>query len=161
MELCSFINGAGKWGREMYRRPTNAMRAFGGGGGGGGGGDGGDGGDGGGKCVKRNITNSPLPLRPTNLKSLNLATWFFMSAVEFLSSAQQFSSLPARTVTRVPSPTSPRATTLKATGRVLLDLQCAGRTVQTKCGEPVWPKRPFNFIGCKMAAMDAVRIESL
>lgn len=87
------------------------------------------------KLKERN--DSPLPLRPTNLRSLNLATWFFIRAVEFLSSAQQFSSLPARTVTRVPSPTSPRATTLKATGRVLLDLQCAGRTVQTKCGEPV------------------------
>lgn len=66
-----------------------------------------------------------------------MATWFFIRAVEFLSSAQQFSSLPARTVTKVPSPTSPRATTLKATGRVLLDLQWAGNTLQTKCGEPV------------------------
>lgn len=85
----------------------------------------------------RRTYDSPLPLLPTNLRSLNLATWFFIKAVEFLSSAQQFSSLPARTVTKVPSPTSPRATTLKATGRVLLDLQCAGRTVQTKCGEPI------------------------
>lgn len=87
--------------------------------------------------VFSSVYNSPLPLLPTNLRSLNLATWFFIKAVEFLSSAQQFSSLPARTVTRVPSPTSPRATTLKATGRVLLDLQCAGKTVQTKCGDPV------------------------
>lgn len=68
----------------------------------------------------------PLPLLPTNLKSLNLATWFFINVVEFLSSAQQFSSLPARTVTNVPSTTSPRATTLNATGSVLLDLQCVG-----------------------------------
>lgn len=30
----------------------------------------------------------PLPLRPTNLRSLNLATWFFMAAVAFLSSAE-------------------------------------------------------------------------
>lgn len=36
----------------------------------------------------------------------------------------------------MPSPTSPRATTLNATGRVLLDLQWAGKTVHTKCGEP-------------------------
>lgn len=83
------------------------------------------------------IKDSPLPLLPTNLRSLNLATWFFIRAVEFLSSAQQFSSLPARTVTKVPSPTSPRATTLKATGRVLLDLQWAGNTLQTKWGDPV------------------------
>lgn len=69
------------------------------------------------------LRDSPLPLLPTNLKSLNLATWFFIKVVEFLSSAQQFSSLPARTVTRVPSTTSPRATTLNATGSVLLDRQ--------------------------------------
>lgn len=54
-----------------------------------------------------------------------------MTAVQFLSSAEQFSSFPARTVTRVPSPTSPRATTLNAIGRVLFERQCGGRTVQT------------------------------
>lgn len=82
------------------------------------------------------MRNSPRPLRPTNRKSLNLATWFFIKAVELRSSAQKFSSLPALTVTRVPSPTSPRATTLNAIGNVLLDLQCDGNTVQTTCGHP-------------------------
>lgn len=91
------------------------------------------------------IKDSPLPLLPTNLRSLNLATWFFIRAVEFLSSAQQFSSLPARTVTKVPSPTSPRATTLKATGRVLLDLQWAGNTLQTKWGDPVMELNILNL----------------
>jgi hypothetical protein len=38
--------------------------------------------------------------------------------------------------------TSPRATTLKATGRVLLERQCGGRTVQTKCGLPVRTNSP-------------------
>lgn len=87
-------------------------------------------------CYINKNDSLPLPLRPTNLRSLNLATWFFITAVEFRSSAQQFSSLPARTVTMVLSPTSPKATTLNATGRVLLDLQCTGKTVHTRCGEP-------------------------
>lgn len=65
----------------------------------------------------------PLPLRPTNLKSLNLATWFFITAEQFRSSAHQFSSLPAFIVTIVPSPTSASDTTLNATGSVLLDRQ--------------------------------------
>lgn len=86
--------------------------------------------------------NSPLPLLPTNLKSLNFATWFLMIAVEFLSSAQQFSSLPALTVTTVPSPTSPNATTLKATGSVLLDRQCVGRAEHKKYGLPVRTSSP-------------------
>ncbi|GBP50477.1 hypothetical protein EVAR_96714_1 [Eumeta japonica] len=81
--------------------------------------------------------HSPRPLRPTKRRSLNLATWFFMTAELFRSSAQQFSSLPARTVTSVPSPTSPSATTLNATGSVLLERQCGGNTVHTKCGLPV------------------------
>jgi len=84
----------------------------------------------------------PLPLRPTNLRSLNLATWFFITAVQFLNSAQKFSSFPARTVTTVPSFTSPKATTLKATGNVLFDLQCGGNTVHTKCGLPVLTSSP-------------------
>lgn len=87
----------------------------------------------------------PLPLLPTNLRSLNFATWFFITAVEFLSSAQQFSSLPARTVTKVPSPTSPRATTLNAIGSVLFDRQWVGNTVQTTCGEPVGTKSSTDF----------------
>lgn len=82
-------------------------------------------------------SDSPLPLRPTNLKSLNLATPFLKVACAFLSSPQKFSSLPALTVTAVPSATSPRHTTLKAAGRVLLDRQCEGRAVHTKHGLPV------------------------
>lgn len=101
-------------------------------------------------CFQYKVRNiffySPLPLLPTNLRSLNLATWFFISAVEFRSSAQQFSSLPARTVTRVPSPTSPRATTLNATGRVLLDRQWVGNWLHKKYGEPVIKSNaPFYY----------------
>lgn len=93
------------------------------------------------------LLHSPLPLRPTNLRSLNFATWFFIRAVEFLNSAQQFSSFPARTVTKVPSPTSPRATTLNATGNVLFDLQCDGKTVQTTWGHPFCQKKhDFTYL---------------
>ncbi len=56
----------------------------------------------------------PRPDRPTNLKSLNLATWFFIIADPFRSSAQKFSSFPARIVTTVPSSTSPSAITCAA-----------------------------------------------
>ena len=66
----------------------------------------------------------PRPLRPTNLwggslgtwsklstddshlRSENLASWFFMTAVQFLISPPQLSSLPHFTETRVPSGTS-------------------------------------------------------
>ena len=48
----------------------------------------------------------PRPLRPTNLRSENLASWFFMTAVQFLISPPQLSSLPHLTLTRVPSGTS-------------------------------------------------------
>lgn len=70
------------------------------------------------------MSHLPLPLLPTNLRSLNFATLFFITAVLFLSSAEQFSSFPALTVTWVPSRTSPRATTLKPPGSVLFDRQC-------------------------------------
>jgi len=53
----------------------------------------------------------PLPDLPTNRRSLNLATWFFMMAVQLRSSPHQFSSFPALTVTRVPSSMSSKATT--------------------------------------------------
>ncbi len=79
----------------------------------------------------------PLPLRPTNRRSLNLATWFFMMALALRSSPHQFSSLPALMVTSVPSVTSPRATTLKATGSVLLERQWVGSAEQMMEGEPV------------------------
>lgn len=85
------------------------------------------------KC-KRNL---PLPLRPTNLKSLNLATWFFITAVQFRNSAHQFSSLPAFIVTIVPSPTSANVTTLNATGSVLFDLQWCGSDEHKIYGLPV------------------------
>lgn len=84
----------------------------------------------------------PLPLRPTNRKSLKRATWFFITAVALRSSAAKFSSLPAAIVTRTPSGISPSATTLKATGRVLLHLQCDGNTLQTKFGESVLTSSP-------------------
>ena len=58
----------------------------------------------------------PLPDLPTKRRSLNLATWSLMIAELLRSSAQQFSSLPARTVTTVPSCTGPRYTTLKGRG---------------------------------------------
>lgn len=83
------------------------------------------------KCWQRQL-GSPLPLLPTNLRSLNLAIWFFIRAVAFLNSAQEFSSFPALTVTTVPSLTSPSATTLKATGNVLFDLQCVGSWLHRK-----------------------------
>lgn len=97
-------------------------------------------------CVKSDGTYStfclPLPLRPTNRKSLNRATWFFITAVELRSSAAKFSSLPAAIETITPSGISPSATTLKATGRVLLHLQCDGNTLQTKLGESVFTSSP-------------------
>lgn len=85
----------------------------------------------------------PRPLRPTNLKSLNLATWFFMTAVQLRSSAQQFSSFPAFKVTIVPSGTSSNATTLKAMGRLLLLLQCVGNTLHKMLGDPVCTSSPW------------------
>lgn len=87
----------------------------------------------------------PRPLLPTNLKSLNLATWFFMTAVELRNSAQGFSSLPAFIVTTVPSGTSPRAITLKAVGKVLLDLQCVGNAEHRKYGLPVRTNSPGGY----------------
>lgn len=91
-------------------------------------------------CTQRRYW--PLPLLPTKRKSLNLATWFFISAVQFRSSAQKFSSFPARMVTAVPSGTSPKATTLNATGSVLLDRQWVGSMVHTRNGLPVRTSSP-------------------
>lgn len=79
----------------------------------------------------------PRPLRPTNRRSLNFATWFFMTAVQFRNSAHQFSSLPAFIVTIVPSPTSASVTTLNATGSVLFDLQWFGSDEHKIYGLPV------------------------
>src|SRR6218665_2092257 len=87
-------------------------------------------------------TPSPLPLLPTNRKSLNIATWFSMNAMLFLSSAHRLSLLPADSVTFVPSLTSPNATTMKAAGRDLFDLQCSGSNVQTTFGHPVRTRFP-------------------
>lgn len=58
-----------------------------------------------------------------------------------------------RTVTIVPSLTSPNATTLNATGSVLFDRQWLGRTVQTKSGEPV----RINSPGCSDRKSPSVR----
>lgn len=85
---------------------------------------------------------SPLPDLPTNLRSLNLATWFLKVAVLFLSSAAEFSSFPAVRTTLVPSTTSLRDRTLKGTGRVLLHRQCDGKMVQTKLGLLVLTSSP-------------------
>ena len=78
--------------------------------------------------------NSPLPDLPTNLRSLNLATWFLKVAVALRRSAAQFSSFPAVRMTLVPSGRSLSEMTLKGTGSVLLQRQCEGRMVQTKFG---------------------------
>ena len=86
----------------------------------------------------------PRPDLPTMRRSLNLATWLFITAVEFRNSPQQFSSLPTLRVTRVPSCTSPKYMTLKATGRVLFDLQCEGKAEHRILGEPVF----INSPGC-------------
>lgn len=94
---------------------------------------------------------SPLPLRPTNLKSLKRATWFFMTAVALRSSAAKFSSLPAAIETRTPSGISPSATTLNATGSVLLHLQCDGNTLQTKFGESVFTSSPGYSASASMS----------
>lgn len=80
------------------------------------------------------VNHSPLPLRPTKRRSLNLATCSFIVAWQFFSSALQFSSLPARIVTVVPSPTSTSATTLKELGSVLLARQCGGSLEHKKYG---------------------------
>lgn len=106
--------------------------------------------------IARHRRHSPRPERPTNRRSLNLATWFFISAVQLRSSAQKFSSLPARMVTGVPSGTSPSATTLNATGSVLLDRQCVGSTVHTTCGQPVRTSSP----GCSASRLSSVRSAS-
>ena len=79
-------------------------------------------------------TSLPLPERPTNLKSLNLATWFLKVAVALRSSAAQFSSFPAVSITLIPSQMSLSDRTLNGTGRVLLHLQCDGSIVHTKLG---------------------------
>lgn len=91
---------------------------------------------------KKKLFFSPRPLRPTNLKSLNFATWFFMTVVQFLSSPQKFSSFPHIKWQGVPSCTSPNATTLNATGKVLFDRQWVGRVEQTMWGDPVRVSSP-------------------
>ena len=86
----------------------------------------------------------PRPDRPTNLKSLNLATWFFITAVWFRSSPQKFSSFPALTDTNVPSGTSWNVNTLNPIGRDLLDLQWLGRGEHKTHGEPVCTSSPCS-----------------
>ena len=54
----------------------------------------------------------PLPLLPMILRSLNLATLFFITWELFLSSPQKFSSLPILRFTIVPSSMSLSRTTL-------------------------------------------------
>lgn len=84
----------------------------------------------------------PLPDLPTNRRSLNLATWFFMTAELFLNSPQKFSSLPALTVTMVPSLISSSATTLKDMGKDLLERQWLGNAVHRMLGAPVFTSSP-------------------
>lgn len=100
-----------------------------------------------------NVSHSPRPLRPTNRKSLNFATWFFITVVQFLSSPQKFSSLPHMRCTGVPSGISPSATTRNAPGSVLFDRQCVGSVEQTMCGEPVRVNSP----GCSAMIESMVR----
>merc|ERR1719285_640873 len=84
----------------------------------------------------------PLPLLPMILKSLNLATLFFITCELFLSSPQKFSSFPILRLTIVPSSMSLNAITLKAEGRVLFDLQWLGSAVHRTFGEPVLTSSP-------------------
>ena len=109
------------------------------------------------KC--RAIGNVPRPERPMKRRSLNLATWFLMTAVALRSSALQFSSLPARTVTSVPSSTPPRHTTRNAVGRVLLERQWLGSDVQITHGLPVRtsspPSRADGAVGSPMISDSA------
>ena len=86
----------------------------------------------------------PRPDRPTNRKSLNLATWFFITAVWFRSSPQKFSSFPALTDTNVPSGTSWNVNTLNPMGRDLLDLQWLGRGEHKMHGDPVCTSSPCS-----------------
>jgi hypothetical protein len=86
----------------------------------------------------------PLPDRPIKRRSLNFATWFLTTAVAFRNSELQFSSLPALTVTNVPSSTPPRQTTRKAVGRVLFERQWVGKEVQIIHGLPVLTSSPPN-----------------
>ncbi len=65
-----------------------------------------------------------------------------MTAVPLRSSALQFSSLPARTVTSVPSSILPRQTTRKAAGRVLLERQWVGSDEHKTHGLPVRTNSP-------------------
>jgi len=84
----------------------------------------------------------PRPLRPINLKSLNIATRFLTRAEQLRSSAEQFSSLPALKDTAVPSGTSNIITTWKISGIVLLDRQCGGRALHKINGQPVRTNLP-------------------
>lgn len=88
------------------------------------------------------MRNSPRPLLPRKRKSLNLASWFCMTATAFLSSAKGRSSLPADSTTLVPSGTGTRDTTRKGVGRDLLDRQCLGRLEHSRCGLPVTTRSP-------------------
>lgn len=101
------------------------------------------------KIISKNI-DLPRPLRPTKRRSLNLATWFFITAVQFRSSPHQLSSFPARIVTIVPSPISLRATTLNATGSVLFERQWFGRAEHRIYGLPVRTVINFKIMAKKM-----------
>jgi len=72
-----------------------------------------------------------------NLRSLNLATESYMTAVALRISPHKFSSLPAVSRTVVPSATSPSATTVNVAGSALLQRQCVGSAEQTTFGLPV------------------------
>lgn len=91
---------------------------------------------------KEKDNHLPRPDLPMKRKSLNLATWFFMTAVPLRNSALQFSSLPARTVTSVPSSMLPKQTTRKAAGSVLFDRQWVGNEEQRTHGLPVRTSSP-------------------
>lgn len=95
----------------------------------------------------------PLPDRPTNLRSLKRATWFLKVAMAFLSSAAEFSSLPAVRMTLVPSGISLSERTLNGTGRVLLQRQWEGSIVHTKLGLSVVTSSP----GCSARSSENVR----
>lgn len=103
----------------------------------------------------------PRPDRPTNRKSLNLATWFFMIAVAFRNSPQKFSSLPALIMTWVPSLTSPNATTLNgktvqiSQSKLKTKLKVVLKWFVEKEVINEWKKcRGKQFIHCEQAAFE-------
>lgn len=98
------------------------------------------------QIVMPTVNVFPFPLRPTNRRSLNLATPFFNLAILFFTSALQFLSLPADMITSVRSGTSLSVViTLNANGKLPLLRTCFGNFEQKIVGEPVCTNSPDTF----------------